>query len=134
MTTWDARLRELRSPTGEIVTEAQDDKANRYLKRNAVHAGGVLHPDVPWGHASLATQTYKLDPIPGCKETRQVLVEMRYDADDHLQSITYTCDCQRADQGRTCSHAIAVHRHRTKPPESTDDRIALDAVSHAGAQ
>lgn len=128
MTTWDARLKQLRSPTGELVTEAQDAKANRYLKLNAIQEGGVLHPDVPWGQPSLATRTYTLLPIPGCKEHRRVVASMHYDADDKLVNIVYECDCQRsANLGRTCSHVVAVHRYRTRDNSGDSLEPALTA-------
>lgn len=118
MVRWDPRRHVLVGADGEFTpTEAQATKAKRYL-RDSLIQGGEPHTETHgWGLPSKTTQTYRLSPIPGCRQLRVVRVTTFHDGAGHLTGITYACDCQRsagtvAVRPDACSHALAVHLHR----------------------
>lgn len=114
---WDPRRHVLVGADGDFTpTEAQQAKAKRYLK-GLITAGEVQSESVGWGLPSRTTQTYRLAPVPGCRQERIVVVSCFYDAAGTLTGITLACDCQRSSgtvavRPDACSHTLAVHLHR----------------------
>lgn len=115
---WDPRRHVLVGADGDFTpTQAQQAKARRYVRGGLIRAGEPQSEDVGWGLPSRVTQTYTLDPVPGCREARVVRVTCFYDAGGGLTGITYGCDCQKAGgtvaiRPDACSHTLAVHQYR----------------------
>lgn len=118
---WDAEKGVLVDSNGDRVTHAQDVKAARYVKGGKIRKLPTVGDPPGWGQAWTETETYELDPIPGCREVRKVVVASLYAGDGALQHRQYRCDCQAfVLRRRACSHVLAVHAWRAvKRPEAS---------------
>lgn len=112
---WE-RGRLLAADGGE-ATDAQRAKARRYLKDGLIKHVAAANTGDGWGQPATDRDTYLLEPVPGCRQQRRVVVTTYWDSSGNLRGITYRCDCQRAGgtvavAATVCSHALAVHMHR----------------------
>lgn len=107
----------MRSSDGRVATAAQDAKARRYLNGKIRRVSSDIQT-TGFGGPWRIEERYEIDPIPGTKQVRRVRVVEYHDGNDVLRGVNYWCDCQRAGgtvatKPTACSHAYAVHLHRT---------------------
>jgi hypothetical protein len=114
---WDPAKRSLVDQAGNVVTDAQDAKARRYLAGGHVKRVATESSTAAWGEPSHDIETYELTPIPGCHQLRRVIVTTYRDGAGTVWRVGYVCDCQAyVMKRRACSHILAVHRARNQPP------------------
>lgn len=99
---------------GVPVTDAQDHKASAYVKRCLIQR--LTTTESPgWGVPWVEAETFRLDPIPGCRQERRVVVRTHHNGDGTTAGRDYACECQHSrgtvsQRPGACSHTLAVHR------------------------